>query len=175
MFAPKSFADEVEAWKAVIHLNLVRSVNFVLDLLEDPRPSIEAHRRSPSAGASYKKPSNDLRFLKMRLVPLRQVEQILTRRFCPETGASVSKYKKDRASEVAVRGGWKTLLKYRRNPQNPTASDDLEDAQRVIEACKDDMTLLWDHSVVQAALKEDNVRLEDQPGLSVFFVHISIF
>ena len=32
-FAPKAFRVEAEAWRAVIHLNLVRSVNFILDLL----------------------------------------------------------------------------------------------------------------------------------------------
>jgi len=80
LFAPKSFYAEVEAWKAVIHLNLVRSVNFILDLLEDPRSPSTEHRRSPSATASRERSSNDLRFLKMRLAPLRQVEQMLSRR-----------------------------------------------------------------------------------------------
>jgi len=167
----------MEAWKAVIHLNLVRSVNFVLDLLEDPRIELAGHHRSFSAGANLKQPSNDdLRFLKMRLAPLRQVEGILSRRFCPETVAS-GKYQKDCASEVSVRGlsGWKTLLKHRRNPQNPAASDDLEDAQRVIEACKDDMTLLWKDPVVQAGLEKHNVQLQDQSGLLVCFFDISIF
>ena len=166
----------MEAWKAVIHLNLVRSVNFILDLLEDPRSPSTEHRRSPSATASRERSSNDLRFLKMRLAPLRQVEQMLSRRFYPETGA-FGKYQKDRASEVSVRGlsGWKTLLKNRRNPQNPSASDDLEDSQRVIDACKDDMTALWEDPNVHARLKKHNVRLQDQSGLSVCFPHISIF
>jgi hypothetical protein len=113
----------------------------------------------------------------MRLAPLRQVEHILTRRFCPpELGINPSgQYHRDRASEVSVRGlsGWKTLLKLRRNPQNNAASDDLEDSQRVIEACKDDMTSLWESSVVQARLQKHNVRLQDQSGLLVSFVHFS--
>jgi guanine nucleotide-binding protein G(i) subunit alpha len=166
----------VDAWKAVIHLNLVRSVNFVLDLLENPRPT---RRTSPPAEVEHprspngKLNSNDLRFLKMRLAPLREVEQILTRRFCPpdiETDAS-GQYHKDCASEVRVRGlsGWKSLLTNRRSPQNPAASDDSEGSQRVIEACKDDMASLWEDPVVQAKLKKLNVRLQDQSGLSVRF------
>lgn len=31
-YAPEAFRVEAEAWRAVIHLNLVRSVNFILDL-----------------------------------------------------------------------------------------------------------------------------------------------
>ena len=112
----------------------------------------------------------------MRLAPLREVEQILTRRFCPpdiETNAS-GQYHKDRASEVRVRGGWKTLLTNRRNPQNPAGLDDLEHSQRVIEACKDDMASLWEDPVVQAKLKKHNVQLQDQSGLSVNFIHLVI-
>ena len=32
-FTPKALQAETDAWRAVIHLNLVRSVNFVLDVL----------------------------------------------------------------------------------------------------------------------------------------------
>jgi guanine nucleotide-binding protein subunit alpha len=180
LFAPKSFHAECRGvWKAVIHLNLVRSVNFVLDLLEDSkasrRPLLPAEPQSSNGKYTT---SNDLRFLKLRLAPLRQVEQILTRRFCPpdfEADAS-GQYQKDRASEVSVRGlsGWKTLLRNRRNPQNPAASDDLDDSQRVIEACKDDMTSLWEDSVVQTALKKHKVRLQDQSGLSALLIHLSM-
>jgi guanine nucleotide-binding protein subunit alpha len=176
LFAPKSFYAEGGVWKAVIHLNLVRSVNFVLDLLQDPSPrtlSSAGRPRTPNCNQT----TNELRFLTMRLAPLRQVEHILTRRFCPpELGINPSgQYHRDRASEVSVRGlsGWKTLLKLRRNPQNNAASDDLEDSQRVIEACKDDMTSLWESSVVQARLQKHNVRLQDQSGLLVSFVHFS--
>jgi len=176
LFAPKSFYAEEGVWKAVIHLNLVRSVNFILDLLQDTSPrtlSSAGRPRTPNCNQT----TNELRFLTMRLAPLRQVEHILTRRFCPpELGINPSgQYHRDRASEVSVRGlsGWKTLLKLRRNPQNNAASDDLEDSQRVIEACKDDMTSLWESSVVQAKLNKHNVRLQDQSGLSVSPDHFS--
>jgi guanine nucleotide-binding protein subunit alpha len=182
LFAPKSFHAEVGAWKAVIHLNLVRSVNFVLDVLQDPSPSRPPSSaglpRSPNGQPNSNQLANDLRFLTMRLAPLRQVEHMLTRRFHPpEIGINLpGQYHRDRASEVSVRGlsGWKTLLRHRRNSHNHAASDDLEDSQRVIEACKDDMTLLWESPVVQARLKKHNVRLQDQPGLSVYFVHLSV-
>jgi G-protein alpha subunit len=174
LFAPKSFHAEEGVWKAVIHLNLVRSVNFVLDLLQDPSPRTSSSAGQPRTRTpNCNQTANELRFLTMRLAPLRQVEHILTRRFCPpELGINPSgQYHRDRASEVSVRGlsGWKTLLKLRRNPQNNAASDDLEDSQRVIEACKDDMTSLWENSSVQARLKKHNVRLQDQSGLSVLF------
>ena len=38
-FTPKALQAESDAWRAVIHLNLVRSVNFILDLLSNTIPS----------------------------------------------------------------------------------------------------------------------------------------
>lgn len=186
VFAPQYFYAEAEAWRAVIHLNLVRSVNFVLDMLEDPNPT-----RSQSAGGYPRSPpptnsndhlrmSNELRYLKMRLVPLRSVEQMLTRRFTPwdiPTGDASTKprYQQDRASEVSVRGlsGWKSLLKNRRQPNSSAVSDDLEDSQRVIEACKDDMTALWEDPVVREGLKKRNIQLQDQSGLYVYPLNLT--
>jgi guanine nucleotide-binding protein subunit alpha len=164
----------VGAWKAVIYLNLVRSVNFVLDLLQDDDPSTTSssrvHRLVPGDDDS----SNNLPHLRIRLAPLREVEQILTRHFCPlEIGNDAfGRYREDRASEVSVRGlsGWKTLLKHRRNSQIPAISNDLDSSQRVIEACKEDMTSLWENPVIQAGLQKHDVQLQDQSGLSVKFI-----
>lgn len=158
--------------RAVIYLNLVRSVNFVLDLLAHSssqrpiRPSSSSSIQAPPI-----EPTDDLRRIKMRLAPLRHVEQILSRRLSPENYQTEGRrrYRRDRASEVSVRSGsaWKALLK----PRPPTANgqDDLQDAQRVIEACKDDMLSLWRDSTLQNGLKERDIQLEEQSGLCVTF------
>lgn len=184
VFAPKSFHAEAVAWTAVIHLNLVRSVNFVLDLLEEPAPrrgssrgSSMGYPRSPPSTPSqeFSKTPNDIRYIKLRLTPLRSVQRILTRRFVSMdptiNNSDKPQYHHDRASEVRVRGGsgWKALLNGRKNQP---VSDDLEDSRRVIEACKDDMIALWENSVVQQGLKKRNVQLQDQAGLYVYvFLH----
>ena len=42
-FTPKALEAEGEAWRAVIHLNLVRSVNFIIDFLGNAASSSSYH------------------------------------------------------------------------------------------------------------------------------------
>ncbi|EIN08788.1 P-loop containing nucleoside triphosphate hydrolase protein [Punctularia strigosozonata HHB-11173 SS5] len=96
-FTPKAFRAEAEAWRAVIHFNLVRSVNFLLDLLESsssPHPSL-TRATSPPLYFQHGRPGTsiatspilpsvnltpNLRRLKMQLSPLRRVEEMLSQR-----------------------------------------------------------------------------------------------
>lgn len=143
-FCPTSFHAEAEAWRAVIHLNLVRHVNHILELL------------STSNSLQGKLiPDKDYRVLQMRLSPLKQVELILTRALSAETSGSASSsptaekptWRPDRATEVSIRGGsgWKSLMRKRRGSvvRSPTIPDELEDARRILDACKDDIVALW--------------------------------
>lgn len=178
-----SFEAEAAAWRPVIHLNLVRSVNFILDSLAifHPASSSSSTSSRPLSPAL----NDDLRRLSMRLAPLRQVEETLTKRLCGSTPSSpqlntsppMPRYNQDRASEVSVRSGsgWKKLNRFRR-PSNSTvtvpmtASDGVEDlkALRIISACRDDMVSLWADQAVQSVLSNQDVLLEDQSGLLVF-------
>ncbi|KZP28108.1 G-alpha-domain-containing protein [Athelia psychrophila] len=169
-YSPTSFYSERETWKSIIHLNLVRSVNFVLDLLEDPVPkrTTSASTRPPSQPKTPGPYStNHLRALKMRLAPLRHIEITLNRIICaPEIREGAMRYKMDRAAEVSVSAGsgWKALLKLRRDRRDSRASDELVNTQRVVEACKDDIILLWQDSTIQDGLRRHKVVLEDQSG-----------
>ena len=108
-FTPRAFRAESDAWRAVIHLNLVRSVNFIIDLLSQSAGANLAHSNSttyrphgdgplysqggdasPTAttfGSPYQHhrtsqkppPSNEIRRFKLALSPLRQVEVILAK------------------------------------------------------------------------------------------------
>ncbi|KAF7972800.1 hypothetical protein HWV62_16980 [Athelia sp. TMB] len=174
-YSPTTFYSEAETWKSIIHLNLVRSVNFVLDLLEDPTPirssssagrpmsSRNSQPLSPTMGG----PSTTLRALKMRLAPLRHVETTLNRFICaPEVMEGATRYKMDRAAEVSVPAGsgWKSLLKLRRDRRDGRSADELENAQRVVEACKDDIVALWGDATIRSGLRQHQVQLEDQSG-----------
>lgn len=109
----------------------------------------------------------------MRLAPLRHVEITLSRRICsPIIDEGAARYQKDRAPEVLVRAGsgWKSLLKTQRDRRDIRSSDDLQNCQRIIEACKEDMILLWEDATIQAGLMAHNVRLQDHSGLSVSYV-----
>ncbi|KAI0674459.1 G-protein alpha subunit [Trametes maxima] len=60
-FAPNALRAESAAWRAVIHLNLVRAVNFILDVLTRPPPSpfpaAAAAAAAPAHPASAAPPS----------------------------------------------------------------------------------------------------------------------
>ncbi|KAH9930402.1 G-alpha-domain-containing protein [Epithele typhae] len=91
-FAPKAWHAERTSWRAVIQLNLVRSINQIIDLLSQNMTKSPTGPTSPSA-TPFSRPPNDIvpdpsfspdgpplhftpnhSLLKLRLAPLRQVE-----------------------------------------------------------------------------------------------------
>ena len=101
-FAPKAWRTERASWRAVIQLNLVRSINTILDVLNAEMTRAAGHPTSPvtspfmrpvtsptvapnaneSSSPTSESPSSQLPFqfshthalLKLRLAPLRRVE-----------------------------------------------------------------------------------------------------
>ena len=169
-FAPKAFYADAEAWRAVIHLNLVHAVNFILSLLTNATTTARTlTMRSVSSLSNYGRPTtaDPLRHLRMRLSPLNQVELILERRLCGEPLAT------RRASydpltprsvnvPVRARSGWKALARIQRPTSSTSnAHDELLDTRQILEACKDDIIDLWTNEAVQSGLKERDIVLED--------------
>lgn len=173
-FAPKTFQAEAELWRPIIHLNLVRSVNFILDLLSSERPTSSPPSTSPSS-----EPDN-LRRIQFSLRPLKQVEDSLMHRisgslFLPVVSGDELKefprYHPAKASEVSVRSGsgWMGFMKLRRPADSSpgrSAHDKMEDEQdrRILEACVDDIQALWRAREVQCRLAERDISLDHQPG-----------
>ena len=233
-YAPTAFHAEAAAWRAVIDLNLVRSVNFLLNLLEESSPgpsssggvggsssninnnnnnsggSSSADMRPLSPSSTKLMPlqqlTDDLRRLRMSLSPLRSIEESLTCFISPDyprqigvgararggsgsgsgdsdgdgSGSSSSGNTSpaalltERAFEVSVRSGsrWKTLFKGKdgsnvASKASTQGMEELKNARRVIEACREDMVALWNHPAVRASLAEQKVSLEFQSGLCV--------
>ncbi|RDX50162.1 G-alpha-domain-containing protein [Lentinus brumalis] len=147
-FCPSQFAAETDAWRTVIHLNLARFVNYVLQLL-----STTGGKADPNA-----------RMLQMRLSPLKQVELILSRAINAESPSQLSSPTEDSsrptwrprpAPEVSIRGGtgWKGLMRRRRGSsavKSPAISDELENARQILDACKDDIVALWQSPTLRA-------------------------
>ncbi|KAG6917766.1 hypothetical protein DXG01_001171 [Tephrocybe rancida] len=166
-FSPKSFAAEAEVWRPIIHLNLVRSINFILNLLADSSREHSSHQ------PLYDTLSGDLRRLCIGLAPLREVEASLTRGL---SGTSPilpdgPYYNPNRASEVAIRSsaGWKAFLMGRRRAETASRSADRSDAadRRILAACAEDMSRLWQDPSVQDWLRGREISLHEQPGLYV--------
>ncbi|KAF7289911.1 hypothetical protein MIND_01366000 [Mycena indigotica] len=163
-FAPKAFQAEAEAWRPVIHLNLVRSVNFVLGLLE---------LRHNDGGTSPVL-SGSLRRLSFSLAPLRQVEESLSSRIAGarsiEEQSEAERYNPAKASEISVRSGvgWTAFLRFRRGSVDSgrAASEKSEEMQirRILSACATDIAALWASEDVQQGLRDRDIILQEQSG-----------
>lgn len=170
LFAPKAFQAEADVWRAVVHLDVVRAVNFVLAAISNPPPtSLNVVGRGQSQ-PSGRVPADHLRALRMRLSPLRQVELILHKRICgdsPVSSPTISSSldppgrPSSRAPETSIRArpGWKALSEIKR-PTSPV-QDDLQGSRQIIDACKEDIVALWNDPTVQSLMRDRTVALTD--------------
>jgi guanine nucleotide-binding protein alpha-1 subunit len=209
-YAPTAFHAEAEAWRAVIDLNLVRSVTFLLNLLEESGPittstadvgsgsgiggssgTADSRPTSPSGTKimPLRQLTDDLRRLRVSLSPLRNIEESLARFISPDhyprrvgsqggktTTSSIASaaLPTERAFEVSVRSGsrWKSLFKSgggngAMSKARSQEYEEVQNARRVIEACREDIVALWNHPAVRAGLADQSVSLEFQSGLCV--------
>ena len=121
--------------------------------------------------------TDDLRRLRVGLSPLRSIEQSLVRVISNDNprqvGAGSAALPSERAFEVSVRSGsrWKSFFRGSDAGALSKASsqgyEDLRNARRVIEACREDIVALWNHPAVQGGLTQQCVSLEFQSGLCV--------
>ncbi|KAF8070364.1 guanine nucleotide binding protein, alpha subunit [Lyophyllum atratum] len=177
-YAQRSWAEQRNSWKAVILLNLARSVNFVVDVLaEELRIARGVYLDqeggtppTPHIGLTEQHES-----LTLRLAPLRQIERDL--KMLLGSGSSEFDDTRDKTSHPTGRSnstltnlhlrstsGWKTVLDHIRSP---TAGKDRQlqtVASGVIISLKDDIRKLWEDPILQQILRKRHIRLEDTPG-----------
>ncbi|KAI0248951.1 G-alpha-domain-containing protein [Lactifluus subvellereus] len=171
-YARETWLEERSSWRAIIQLNLIRSVVSLLDLLG------EALTNSASDTASFSLTEKH-RLLRLRLAPLRGVQQDLQHRLGaatveessnPGSGAVLP-----RPSEFAIRSrdGWRSALeRFRARPQDAQETARAADARvrkaaevtEVVVGCADDMKALWEDGVVQEMLRRKKIRMEEEPG-----------
>jgi len=183
LYTPSAFREERILWRAVIQLNLVRSVRTILDAISDAR----IDSGGEDSGDDSPGLPRELELLKMRLLPLRHIEALLIAKLVPpneeepthlgngaHSNASTSS-KSDSSShnqEVFVRPGtsWKGVLARGFNRLNnrpmTTGSSTLEmdEPQDVLHACRNDMITLWSDPLVRNILRQRKIRLEEFPG-----------
>ncbi|KAF5390109.1 hypothetical protein D9757_003820 [Collybiopsis confluens] len=188
---PKAFSAERASWRAVIQLNVVRSIHVILDAItypSQPRP-----RASPKEGTSTSSSplSSELPLpdeteidpeileIRSRLSPLLKLEDILTRQLTPtdysEVGTtelapsySITHVPTELALNSAV--PWKQRFD-RLVGRGDTANnepvidwDDPNEPGNVLHSCGEDMIRLWKHPLVQQLLDKQNLRLEEMAG-----------
>ncbi|RPD63398.1 G-protein alpha subunit [Lentinus tigrinus ALCF2SS1-7] len=189
--------DEWEAertsWCMVIQLNLVRGINFILDMLSEeiaggsytaaPDSDVsddDEARFSPSTGNVHL--SGKHRLLKLRLAPLRTVQRDLELRIGIQAGADLSDTMisppgsptmgpTQRKHEFFVRSStsWKQA-------HNRTSSEgamlggrrskeiQMRETADILAGCADDMKAIWEDATVREMLLRKGVRMETTPG-----------
>ncbi|KAJ7236174.1 guanine nucleotide binding protein, alpha subunit [Mycena rebaudengoi] len=174
-FAPKAFQAEAEAWRPVIHLNLVRSVNFIMGLLEIRHPSTY-NNSNGQLSSPESSMSGELRRLSISLAPLRQVEESLSNRIAGSRPPDeASEYNPAKASEISLRSGsgWTAFLRFRRGSSSNDQYDKLGEMQnrRILAACASDIMAMWSSREVQQGLNDREITLQEQSGFFLNDVH----
>ncbi|RDB30446.1 Guanine nucleotide-binding protein G(i) subunit alpha-2 [Hypsizygus marmoreus] len=173
MYDPKAFKAERASWRAVIQLNVVRSIHLILDAMTRAQNASDAHLQL----------SPELLKLQMRLAPLLQVEQALIRQLTPSgSGESEPTHlsyaeRSERSRnirEVAINSAtqWKGAFSRLLTGDPDEDADVVEmvdwgnpnDPGVVLNACAQDMVLLWGDPSVQRLLVRQNLRLEEMAG-----------
>jgi hypothetical protein len=168
----------------VIHLNVCRTVNFLVDLLERSERSKGRQGASSSSGhgdadgnavvpGSQSGSEDGHEFeavvdILHRLAPLREVELTLHRRIS-DAGPGARKYERTRAAEVSLRAGvcWRTAILGGLGAAGKTASAnaELKSAAQTLHACAADIERLCMHPRTERVLRRHGICLEEQPGL----------
>ncbi|KAG6878848.1 hypothetical protein C0992_007157 [Termitomyces sp. T32_za158] len=188
-YAREDWEKERNGWRAVVQLNVVRSIITILGIVENElndgsNPELDDNEliRTVDRDAELETPEfgEEHRLLSSRLAPLHSVETELKRRLgagsesvqtdqpmvsTPFEGVPDSDLNPRRAMvEFAVRS-WKDVIDYNGRPlfTNETIAS-LDYLSDVIAGCKDDMQALWNDKNVRIALKRRKLRLPDSAG-----------
>ncbi|KAJ3985781.1 guanine nucleotide binding protein, alpha subunit [Lentinula detonsa] len=193
MHDPKAFSAERASWRAVIQLNVVRSIHIILDAMTHPSQSRHNHRAvtkeivsstssSPLSGEiplpeDTSEIEPELIEIRSRLSALLQIEDLLTRRLTPKDYSEVGTTQlapvyplKHVQTELAINSSvpWKQrfdrLVGKGDTERMIIDWDDPNDPGKTLHACGEDMIRLWKHPLVQQMLEKQNLRLEEMAG-----------
>lgn len=195
----KAFRNERASWRAVVQLNVVHSVRLILDIITEahansngpPTPAgmvgfPQSRSSSLESSGSGTIINPDLLKLRMRLLPLQQVEEALLRKMTPAGSAEFEathlspvtnlpyKRRPGKFREVAInstahwKGAFGRLLATTRTSVDSASDIDFEDPNDpgiILHACSEDIVQLWNDPTVKQLLKAQKLRLEDMSGL----------
>lgn len=188
-FAKTEWEKERNAWRSVIQLNVVRSINIILRVVESemsgdvPIDSDEDDDKASNGDDIESMKFTDRhQLLIIRLAPLRGVEADLQRRLgagsepvqpalgplsaTPFDDLDTKNTNTRRKTEFSVRS-WKDVLSPQSRDWQPTETlnNVIDDITQTIADCKDDMKALWDDKTVRLALKRRDMMTPETEGL----------
>ncbi|KAH8827966.1 guanine nucleotide-binding protein alpha-4 subunit [Flagelloscypha sp. PMI_526] len=179
MNSPKAFRTERASWRAVVQLNVVRSIRLILDAVTDAQNAVRPSGSPITDTPEYPPLTPEHLKLKMRLAPLQSVEDALLRKLAPPGTADneathlTPLTNLPGRKELAVYGAkqWKGAFGRLLTGGERTSLDgdavNLEDPDEpsvVLNACRDDMIQLWNDPLIRQLLKAQKLRLEDMAG-----------
>lgn len=179
IYEPKAFKAERASWRAIIQLNMVRSIHLILGAM--------THAQASAQSPSFEDSSDDLPelnpelwMIKMRLSQLLKVEYMLTRMLTPlDSGESeptpLVERSKSAIRELAVNSTaqWKSkfsrLLRSEFDGDSSDSEqgidwDDPNDPGFLLHSCSADMAKLWGDPTIHQLLEKQNIRLEEMAG-----------
>jgi guanine nucleotide-binding protein subunit alpha len=180
-YARDAWEQERGGWRAVVQLNIIRSIILILEIMEAemsgnvPLDDDEAPRRFSDSAADVF--TDKHRMLLIRLAPLRGVEADLKRRLGagaepihPSQPMAATPFDDPmpiplpkRAPEFFVRS-WTDAIDPSHLQAGSSSHADLDSSTITLMTCKDDMHALWSDPAVQLALDRRKVRLADTAG-----------
>ncbi|KIK04764.1 hypothetical protein K443DRAFT_398138 [Laccaria amethystina LaAM-08-1] len=176
LYEPKVFRTERASWRAVIQLNVVRSIHLIWDAISKGEKTSSGSQEFPTMLVA----PPELLKIKLRLAPLLQVEETLIRRLTPagsgETEAtlrigrdmSYSERTKNYMKEVTVNSAvqWKGSFGRRLSQEaDKTINwEDPDDPGRILHACSEDMIRLWEDPMTKKFLEAQKLRLQELAG-----------
>lgn len=187
LYTPTAFREERNLWRAVIQLNLVRSVRTIMDVVQNVLRGFSVRVASggeedDSDPEATLGPLDDLRALLHGLDGVRRIEAVLIAKLVPPDEEEATHLGKPGPEEVFVRpgAGWKGLVaRGARTHGRPTSLGDTgmetrDEISAGLHAYRHEMAALWEHPTAREILSRRKVRLEESPGLCVplhLFVH----
>ncbi|KAJ7483231.1 guanine nucleotide binding protein, alpha subunit [Mycena latifolia] len=186
LHTPAAFHAERIAWRAVIYLNLIRSVKWILDALQPETENVDEHDdgdsretasviissngRPPSAISGTKVPNYE--GYRRRLQPLMQLEDRLIYSTSSPTSSTGSMSK---GSEITVHTStnWKKAFSLGNRSKSPKSAhsgeiegwwEDPDDPVHTLHACAPYMQDMWRDPNVRQRLREKRLRLEESSG-----------
>ncbi|KAF8633628.1 hypothetical protein AX15_001317 [Amanita polypyramis BW_CC] len=185
--SPKAFKTERASWRAVVQLNVVRSIRLILDAVTEAQQNHGTtilFGETSRASGPVRLPGLTPEHLKlrMRLLPLQRVEEALLRRlshagsmeFEPTHLPSLNEQgPPPRRKEFAVHSSsqWKVAFGRLLNVTRTSIDDesyidfnDPDDPGVILNACSEDMKRLWEDPVIRELLQLMKIRLQDLAG-----------
>ncbi|KAH7925059.1 guanine nucleotide binding protein, alpha subunit [Leucogyrophana mollusca] len=174
-YAHDKWIEERASWRTVIHFNLVRAINIILDAVQQEISGVPLEDEVQDPSLRPLAFTNEHRRLGLRLGPLRGVESDLKRLL----GANPTE------SRPSSRGGSPSPTDALKPPQEFSVRSwnlrnvlqaprldrskrtgkqdgvDLNDVTEVIAGCKDDMVALWTDGIVREVLSRRRIKLDD--------------